>query len=129
MAVGFASGVVVLHFGRDEPSYSVDPLAAATTARHRQRGYTPMASCISAMGGSSLSSEMESISTILTSRGGTRSLDLGTTYAVEEGRLKIKIYPEPWEKKDGAPNDDGTFGSCDWMTCPAGHRESTRISV
>jgi len=134
MTVGFDSGLVVLHFGWDEPSYSMDPLAAscthsATTARPHRRGYVPMVSYISAMGGSSLPSEVGSISTILLSRGGTRCLDLGTTYAMEEGRLKIKISSEPWETKDGAPNGDGTFGSGDRMTCLAGHRESTRVAI
>jgi len=133
VAVGFDSGLVALHFGRNEPSYSMDPLAnscshSTTTARPHQRGCTPMASYISA-GGSSLSSEVESISTILRSRRGTRHLDPGTTYAVEGGRLDIRIYPEHWEKKDGAPNDDGTFGSGDRMTCSAGRRECTRTSV
>jgi hypothetical protein len=67
------------------------------------------------MAGSSLSSEMESISSILLLRGGTRRSDLGivspgdnsNTHAVQEGKLKIKTYRNFGEKNDGAPEGVG----------------------
>jgi hypothetical protein len=58
---------------------------------------------------------MESISSILLLRGGTRRSDLGivspgddsNTHAVQEGKLKIKTYRGFGEKKDGAPKGVG----------------------
>ena len=49
------------------------------------------------MGGPSLSSEME---TRYCSLGRTRRLDLGTTYAMQEGKLNVEVYRNVREKKD-----------------------------
>jgi hypothetical protein len=102
VAVGFDDDVVVLKLRRDEPSYSMDPLAKLVYTRgsevlifalrtaskdvtpefryHRtnlgQQRYTPMPLYIHPIGGSLLSSGMESISSILLLRGGTRRSDL-----------------------------------------------------
>ena len=105
VAVRFDDGVVVLKLGWDQPSYSMDPsgklvytrgnevlastLQTATEdatpegARYHhvnlgQQRYTPMPLYIPLMGGSSLSSEVENISSMLLSCGGTRRLDQGT---------------------------------------------------
>ena len=140
VTVRFGDGLVVLKLGRDEPSYSMDPSGKLVYSRgsevltstlqtaaevlppkahafryHRvslgQQRYTPMPSYIPLMGTSSLSSEMENISSILLARGGTRRLDQGTVSPepVQEGKLKSKVYRNFREKKDGAPKGVGAF--------------------
>ena len=58
------------------------------------------------MGGSSQSSEMESISFVLLSRGETRRFAWG-----DDSKLKIKVYRNFREKKVSAPESVGAFGT------------------
>ena len=77
-----------------------------------------MPSSIPPMGGLSLSLQMESISSILLSRGGTRRLDLGivspgATIPIRMPCRKAaenQVLSELGEKKAGAPKGVGAFG-------------------
>ena len=101
------SGKLVYTRGSEVLTSTLQTAAEDATPDSATTAYTPMPPYNPLMGGSSLSSEMENISSIQLSRGGTRRLDPGYSFAwaddsntytvqVQEGKLKSKVYRIGW---------------------------------